>query len=119
MAFDKGFRPTKRDIIEIILMLVGLAIFVAGFRALHSPDLWTGKNNNALTGYFFLTISAAILWLYALMKFLLRHGHATVACFVVAALMAYASSYKVQKLIKAKYFKDEKERAVIIKPQSY
>lgn len=119
MAFNREFRFSKKDVIEIMLMIITLTIFVIGFKSLHSADLWSGKNNNAVTGYFSMTFAAAILWFYAFAKFFLRHNLGIVVALFVIAMMAYASSYKVQAIIKAKHPKKSQEKAIIIKPQNF
>lgn len=120
MAFNREFRLSKKDAIEIMLMIITLTIFIIGFKSLHSRELWSGKNNNAVTGYFSMTVAAAILWFYVFAKFFLRHNLGIVVALFVVAMMAYASSYKVQALIKAKHMKkSEEEKAIIIKPQNF
>lgn len=120
MFFNREFKLSKKDIIQIMLMIVFLAVFIIGFVSLRSPELWSGKHNNAVTGYFSMTIAAAILWFYVFTRFFLRHNLGIVVALFVVAMMAYASSYKVQALIKAKHFKKGGEgKAIIIKPQNF
>lgn len=120
MAFNREFRFSKKDIIEIMLMIITLTIFIIGFKSLHSSELWIGKNNNALTGYFSMTFAAAILWFYVFVKFFLRHKLGIVVALFVAAMLAYVYSYKVQALIKAKFLKRSgEEKSIIIKPQNF